>query len=374
QEKYQKAARLDDALLVKGEIDLVGKATWPLPPLEKKAPADLVAARKLYFKTHLGYLKNSSSQIVKIADRMEELLTKTINDLTKEGNLEGAKGARAYQESLKKDPKIKEARTFLTRVRRDGSSPVALRLRRAGDHIEILVRYDSGGKISLQSPVENVVEITGGKGEKGETKARLLGEFIGSADHEVDSYVALDKTFSDRKFSPMTATELELGFRKKEGDEAGVQFTTIANPVNNHAKFGSCLPNLAEQGTYRVQVRYFLPKTNREMDGFVLVHSVGGALAESEATVRGAWTTLDFQATAVNEHRNLLFYPKYNPNASKPYEGGDSVIIASIKVTHTKFSAFIVERLDTDGAVSETFPEAGAQPAFARNGKFIPAK
>ncbi|MDB4290459.1 hypothetical protein N9905_01085, partial [bacterium] len=135
-----------------------------------------------------------------------------------------------------------------------------------------------------------------------------------------------------------------------------------------------CLPNLAEQGTYRVQVRYFLPKTNREMDGFVLVHSVGGALAESEATVRGAWTTLDFQATAVNEHRNLLFYPKYNPNASKPYEGGDSVIIASIKVTHTKFSAFIVERLDTDGAVSETFPEAGAQPAFARNGKFIPAK
>ena len=55
-----------------------------------------------------------------------------------------------------------------------------LRLRRSTDNVEVDVRLDGSGKVSLDSPIANVVEDTGGTGEDGTTNASTLNGFLNS--------------------------------------------------------------------------------------------------------------------------------------------------------------------------------------------------
>jgi hypothetical protein len=149
QQKYEAAGRLDDALSVKKENDLVTSKTWPIPPLVVGAPRDLVVARKLYIQNHLDFQRQSGRSLMEVAEKMDELLAEKVISLTKEGDLETAKKARAIQEAIAKDELLAEANALIQRVDKDGSAPVAIRIRRVGDDLEVEVRYDSSGKISL---------------------------------------------------------------------------------------------------------------------------------------------------------------------------------------------------------------------------------
>jgi hypothetical protein len=55
-----------------------------------------------------------------------------------------------------------------------------LRVRRSTDNVEVDVRLDGSGKVSLDSPIANVVEDTGGTGEDGTTNASTLNGFLNS--------------------------------------------------------------------------------------------------------------------------------------------------------------------------------------------------
>ncbi|MFT6181694.1 MAG: hypothetical protein ACJA1W_004055, partial [Akkermansiaceae bacterium] len=234
QEKYQKAGRLDEALLSKKEIDLVAAKTWPMPPISAEAPKDNVSARKLYIRNHLEFQKKAGLSLVRAADKMDELLAEKVISFTKAGDLESAKRTRVIQKAIENDKFITDAHALIQRVGEDGSSPVALRIRRAGDDLEVDVRYDTSGKISLQSPVENVVELTGGKKEKGSTAAKTLGEFIGGKEFKVDPYVAFTKIFDDREVGPLSFTAVETEFKKTEVGETGLKIQVAAKPKNIH--------------------------------------------------------------------------------------------------------------------------------------------
>lgn len=366
--KFQKAGRLDDTLAIKGEIALVKSQTWPLPPLDKEAPFDLLSARKLYLKSYLMIQRETGKKLMASIGTMDKLLQKQVVSLTKANDLEGAQAAKKFWDDLNNDPKIKEYRALLERVRSDGSSSVGMRIRRPGDNLEVLALYDSSGKISANSKIENVVEISGGKNEKGETKAQTLGEFIGAKGYEVDPYIAIDKTFDDRTLDPINATSLETQFLKEDEGEKGVRLVSIVKPVNTHVSLGNCLPGLSEKGTYVVSARYFVPRTNAALKGIRFLQGVGVARPGSESQEIGKWDTLTFTATSSHELRNLLLYFVLDPKANKVQKAGDYVTLASVSVKHTAFSAYMVERFDRNGAVVESNLASGEQKQIAENG------
>ena len=122
QEKYQKAGRLDEALLSKKEIDLVVAKTWPMPPISAEAPKDNVSARKLYIRNHLEIQKKAGLSLVRAADKMDELLAEKVISFTKAGDLESAKRTRVIQKAIENDKFITDARALIQRVGEDGSS------------------------------------------------------------------------------------------------------------------------------------------------------------------------------------------------------------------------------------------------------------
>lgn len=372
QQKYQKAGRLDDALLSKNEIDLVTAKTWPMPPISENVPGDLMAGRKLYISSYIDFQKKGGHSLIQVAEKMEALLAEKVSSLTKAGNLEAAKRARAYQRTLESDPDLLEVRALIQRVGNDGSSPVALRIRRAGDDLEVEVRYDSSGKISLQSPVENVLEITGGKKEKGLTKAKTLGEFVGGKEFKVDPYVAFHKKFDDREVGPIGFSALETEFKKTALGEVGLKMRVAANPKNIYLSLGDCLPLLSEKGTFRVEIRYFIPKSNKYINGLKFSQAgVAGPIPGSLTTKTGKWESFTFDAVTRSENPRLLMYLNSKEPVPEPTLIGEFILLSQLTVTHQSMSAYCVQEFDRDGGLDSRNLDAEKQPLFALNGSLV---
>lgn len=372
QQKYETAGRLDEALLSKEEIGLVSAETWPMPPMAKAAPRDLVSARKLYIRNHIEFQKKAALSLVKAAEKMDRLLSEKVISLTKEGDLEAARKAQTIQESIEEDKVLTAARALVQRVGKDGSSPVALRIRRVGDDLEVEVRYDISGKISLQSPVENVVEITGGRKEKGSTEAKNLGEFLGGKGFTVDPYVAMDKNFADREVGLMRFTALDSDFDRNEAGEAALRLEVSANPENIHISIGDYLPALSEKGTVRVELRYFVPKSNKFINGLKFVQAELGPIPGSLTTKVGEWEDFGFDVQSGSENPRLLMYLNSKERVPEPRLTGDSVFISRLRVSHQAMSAYLVKEFDRQGGESLVQLAADQQSLFALNGALVP--
>ncbi|MDE0861528.1 MAG: hypothetical protein OSA93_15300 [Akkermansiaceae bacterium] len=372
QTKYQRAGRLDDALKIKEEITMVQGDTSPLPPLAEKPPVELSSARKIFFKQSIAIRKKSGNTLIGLATKMDKLLSQKVLELTKLGNLEKATEAREYRKKLKEDQVITAAHTLINRVRSDGSSSVALRIRRAGDDLEVHVRYDARGKVSLESPVENVVEKSGGKKEKGETSAKNLGEFIGAKGYIVDPFVSYSNDFRKKDIGRLRLTSLELGLMKEDEGEVGTRITIPANAQNPHGKISEALPALAQKGTYKVNLRYFVPKQNKSIKGLQFVQGVGGPIRGSITQKTGVWSELDFTSTSLNENDYLLLYLRSDKKRPLAAIAGDYVSISDVTISHIAFTACIVERFDKDGAISESSISIDQQKAIAQNGSILP--
>ena len=372
QQKYQKAGRLDDALLSKKEIDLVTVKTWPMPPISEDAPGDIVAARKLYIRSHIDFQKKAGHSLVQVAEKMEALLAEKVISLTKVGDLETAKKARGFQKAMESDTVLREARALIQRVGKDGSSPVALRIRRAGDDLEVEVRYDSSGKISLQSPVENVSEITGGKKEKGSTKAKTLGEFIGGKGFTVDPYLAFNSTFDDREQGSFRFSALTFDFVKTEDSETGLRIEVAETPKNIYMSVGDVLPKLSEKGSFRIEIRYFVPKSNKFVNGIKFAELGAGVTPGGLTTNKtGEWKTFSFEAVPRSENPRLLVYLNSKERVQESRLTGDHVLISHLQVSHQSMSAYLVQEFDRGGSLNSSNLAVDGQPLFALNGSLV---
>jgi len=371
QQKYQKAGSLDEALLAKKELDLVAANTWPMPPIGDEAPREIVSARKLYIRNHLEFQKEAGLSLVRAAEKMDELLAEKVISFTKAGDLESAKTTRAIQKAIEDDQFLKEARALVQRVGKEGSSAVALRLRRVGDDLEVEVRYDASGKISLQSPVENVVEITGGKKEKGSTAAKTLGEFIGGKEFKVDPYVALAPKFDDRDLGSLHFTALDSDFKKSDSGEVSLKLQVADHPKNIHVSLGDCLPKLSEKGTFRVEIRYFIPKSNQLISGLKFVQPEAGLIPGSLTQKSGEWETFSFEIESKSENPRLLMYFNYREQVKEPQLVGDYVLISHLRVTHQAMSAYLVQKFDRDGGQAAVNLDQDKQTLFALNGELV---
>lgn len=370
QEKLQKRGRLDDALKVAGEIKLTNEKAWPLPAIEAPVPADLASLRKVFVKEFLVIRKEEATTVVAASKKLEHLLSKKIVELTKGGNLEGAKQARDYKESLAVEPKLLEYRALLDRVGRDGNAATAYRVRRYGDDIEVLVRYDASGKLSNDSPISNTVEMTGGRKERGETAATTLGGFLGAKGHDPDPQIIYEATFDKANQGELSLLDIEAGQPVEYKGKTGTPFKisdTARNPMIN-LPVGS-LPPLEASCVVRITCEFYVPRENKGVEAISFNQGGGPALADRSVGKKGAWTTEVIESAAKGEVPNLRLFIGGVPGVQLPQIRGEAVVIHSLKVEIIRPSVFICEQYGKDGGVLKKFPDGKDQEVLALNGE-----
>lgn len=366
-EEQQKKGDLDGALAIKNEADLVEKKTWPLPPLPGVIETTLGGHRTTYLKARIGIERDWALTTSGLADKMEAALATQIENLTKSGDLAEAQKARKILEAISLDPEVIRARELPERLTSSGRARAGFVVRRNGDDLEVLVRYDSEGKISLKSPVENVVERTGGKRNKGETAAKTLGEFVGAEGFESQPYLSLRHTLEDGEIDFSDQVGVQLKFLPKEGTEIAI------SPTANNAYLavpGVLSPSPA---TYRITSEVMVPSGNRALRGLFFRHggSTGTPIGKP-VTGNGEWQSVTCEGPGGSQADFLRIHFTGFALKDYPQARGDRLILKSLQVEYLRFSAHIVEAFGKSGETTDLQTEARHQKLLLQNGVMLP--
>lgn len=368
----QGSGNLEKAELIVFEIQKIQSDIWPLNPLTVTAPAILKKARKLYTEARFKIENKSAVSMVKLADIMLVFLEKRKIEATKSGELGEAQAARALLERLDKDEVISAARILAKQSDIGSRELPALRIRRYGDDIEVIVFYDANGKISFKSPVENTIEETNGKKEKGETSARTLGEFVGAKGYSGSSYTSLDQSFSKKINSAnVSLSDFTQNPGYKVSGQIGLQLTLVNNPKNPYYAIKNVFPPVSFPGTYQVTCSYYVPAENRNLNGFALYQGGAVKIGAHDFSVKNKWVSKTVEGTSHNEETILRLYPLLRKGQSLASASGESIVLNHLTIKQIRFSAFIHTRYNQDGESLDHFAKASDQKLFISNGKIL---
>lgn len=373
QTELQNEARLDDVLEVLAEIKKLEKSQWPLPKLSDSAPPELERLRKLYEKSRVETELKHAEDLVETADKMSELLEAQMKALTKAGDIAQAEKARNELEALDERAEISQARKLIARVRLNRDAPVAMHIRRSGDDLEVLVRYDKRGEVSLDSPVENVVELTGDRGQKGDTSATVLGEFVGAMGYQVDSYVAYE---SDMKkiIPPMRAVSFELEPDFEYEDRRAMRILMPEKAPNPRVEWPLVLASKASSSRVKIDFQYLIPSDNEKLKAFSFHWGLAAPINDKVLDTTGRWVAESLEAESMNEHETLRLYIDKLAGSRKTFNGGNEAIyLDRLKVTFLSFAAHVVARYEDGKVVGDPVTDASAQEAVVHAGKLLPS-
>jgi hypothetical protein len=371
QKSFQDQGSLDEALSVDQETKNLKLKGWPLPPLSAGGPASLEAARKIYVRQYLSHKKDVAKNMIEASEKMQQLLEKKIIELTKEGDLATAQKAKAYLAEIKVDVQINEYKALLKRVSDRGRSPAALRVRRFGDEVEVLVRFDTGGKISMDSPISNTIEITGGRKERGNTEAISLGEFLGAPKFNSFPAIVFDHTFEGGKDIPFQAIDIEvtpIEFDDKKGISLTVS-TVAANPMINLAK--GKIPSVANSCKYRVSYEYLVPKSNKTVGALFIQQGHGFPIEDRVFRKNGSWHQAEITTFSKSENDFLRIFLSGPAGTQLAKTQNESIWLHSLQIEILSFAAFICEEFGESGESKIVYEDAQKQPLFAKNGELI---
>ncbi|MCF7734171.1 MAG: hypothetical protein K9N23_20980 [Akkermansiaceae bacterium] len=370
-EKTKASGKLDAALPVHQEIEAVKQGGAKLPEIPTDAPGELSQLRTKYQDGRYQILKTHAATLVGLADTMDAALKAREAELTKAGKLKDAVFARDTRESLAKDRDFLAARDLLKLGGSSGKGKPAMQLRRYGDNLEVLVYYDRMGKVSMDSPVENIREKTGEGKELGDTKALTLGEFVGAKGYTVDPYVAYHKVFDKGDTGGLLLSEIVPEFRYEVEKSKGMKLSLKPKPLNPYGSFGPLLPTHVAKGTFRISTRYFVPKANRALAGFRFVQHVGGAIGGMKFQEKGRWVTDEVIAESAHDAPTLRFYLNIADGRKAHDAVGEYVVLGDLKVEHLKFTAYVQQRAGESGKPENVQNDPLLQPVLITNGEFV---
>lgn len=370
-EKAKATGKLETVIPIRDESLAIKNANDPLPALAKTASLELKNMREKYNKARNKILIAHAETVNDLVGKMREKLKSQEIALTKSGKLLHALAAKQMRESLANDAGANDARDLLKYGGSKGRNRPALQLRRFGDNLEVLVFRDHRGKISMDSPVENVREKSGEKKELGDTKAKVLGEFVGAKGYEADPYLAYHHVFDGKERVGFSLTEIIPEFSQKRAEQTGVRLSLKPAAVNPHMSFGALLPPNSSKGTYRISTRYFVPKRNQVVAGFTFVQTAGSPIASVRFEEIGKWKQAEAIAESSHDKGTLLLYLIKKKGKKEAHDNGESILLGEIKVEHLKFSAFIQQSFKDSDALPSGSNDPQKQALFISNGEFV---
>ena len=370
-EKTKATGRLEAVIPFVDEVEEVERASGELPALKDNTPPELRQMRGKYSQARTAILKKHAESLISLADKMKSALEAQEAALTKAGKIEDALTAKHMREGLENDAGVRDARAFLQFGTGSGLGRPAMQIRRFGDNLEVVVHYDRSGKISMTSPVSNVRESTEPGRELGDTKATTLGEFVGAKGSQADSRVVYHQVFDGNDMPGAVLSEIEAEYRQEVEEGRGVKLSYKDKAANPHASFGPILPTTNASGSYRITSRYYIPKSNRVLAGFMFVHGSGSAVGGTTLAESGKWVTGEVVSGATHESPDLLFYLSLAPGSKIEDAKGESIVLGELKVEHVAFSAWLVKNFDSLGNPVGEIADPAKQPQVARNGEWI---
>ena len=370
-EKAKSTGKLETVIPIRDESLAIKNANNPLPPLAKTASLELKNIRGKYNKTRNKILISHAETVNDLVGKMREKLKSQEIAMTKSGKLLHALAAKQMRESLANDAGASAARDLLKYGGSKGRNRPALQLRRFGDNLEVLVFRDHRGKISMDSPVENVREKSGEKKELGDTKAKVLGEFVGAKGYEVDPYLAYHHVFDGKELGGLSLTSIIPEYSQSRAGQTGVRLSLKPAAVNPHMSFGALLPPNSSKGTYRISTRYFVPKRNQVVAGFMFIQTAGSPIALLRFEKTGKWEQGEAVAESSHDKGTLLLYLIKKKGKKEAHDNGESILLGEMKVEHLKFSAFIQQSFKDSDALPSGSNDPQKQALFISNGEFV---
>jgi hypothetical protein len=344
---------------------------WPLGLLDDSSPADFLRLRRIYETSRIKADREHAEAVIDTADKMADLMEAQMRTLTREGKITEAKKAKDLLEVIQVDEKIKTAKELVRRVRLNQNAPIAYRLRRSGDELEVLVRFDKSGKVSLDSPVENVIEITGEKKEKGDTKAKVLGEFVGAKGYDVDSYVSYESDM-EKITPPLQAVNYELEPGVEIEGRKALRILMPVKATNPRVEWPGVLSPEGSSSRIKIDFQYLIPSDNKKLKGFSFHYGLAAPIEKKVMETTGRWVAESLETESMNEYDMLRLFVQHLNGGGKTFDGGnESIYLDDLKVTYLSFAAHVVETYK-DGKVVDRFTdEPTAQKAIALAGKLL---
>lgn len=369
--KYQKAGRLDEVMLTRTEIKDLTADKWPLNALPEKISLEVAAPRKIYLKKRIEIEQNAARKATETADKMLALLDKQAVDLTKEGNLEQALLARQIKTEIESNKDLGSARQLLSNVMSDGTTQAVLRLRRYGDHIEVLVKHDTRGQISMLSPIQNVEESDKSIGD---TSANNLGEFVGAKGFNSDAFTIYQQGEEGKQIGTIRLYGIITSEEQIKNSPSALRLSFDIKSKDPIGIFGSIGPRTSAPGAVRARCQFLIPKSNKVLSGITITQG-DEPILYVDASKPDIWNEVDGTAESRAEHEagTILLYLRRHPNSNIADAARDYVLIKDLHIEIVRFSAFLVQRFDKSGTELERHDEPEKQPLFIANGDFVTA-
>ena len=370
-ETAKSSGKLAAVVPIRDEIERVKAHLDPLPRLPDNTASEIKQMRSKYVELRDHVLKTHAETVTELFGKLEEALKIQETDLTKAGQIDDAIAAKQTRETLVTTVGIDNLRELVKQGGLPGRAPPVLRLRRYGDNLEVLVLPDRSGKVSIESPVQNVREETGEKKELGDTKAKVLGEFVGAKGYTADPYVSYHQIFNGKEAKGITLGELTPEFRHEVEKQKGVKLSYELGAKNPHGALVGTLPPLPNKGSYRISTRFFVPKNNHAVSGILFVHAGGGKWVGGKLESAGKWVISEVSGESSSDSPTLLFYLTILEGKTVADAAGDYIVLGEIKVEHTRFSACIQKKFGPNGAILESNDDPLKQPLYISNGAFV---
>lgn len=367
--RVRSGGQLDEVLPYVDEIQSVKTGPRPIAPLPATAPDALRQMRAKHEEAARRILQVHAEAVVALADRMTASLAARESALTKAGDIDAALAAKRMREALAGDRALGDARDLLAASRPGSTGAPVMQVRRGGDHIEVLVFRDRRGKISMDSPVRNTRERTGPGKELGDTRATTLGEFVGAEGYRGETRVLYHGILDRREAPGLTFNEIETDSRHEQEGVRGLRLSLKATAANPYGTLGNLLPTGVDKGAFRITSRYFVPQSNRALEGFSFVQGTGGAIGNFKFLQKGKWTTEEVVAESPGDTPVLLLYLTLKEGSQSADAIGDFLVLGELKVEQIRFSAYIQARLDTAGQAGAA--SATEQPALVTQGELV---
>lgn len=369
--KVQSSGKLEAVIPYRDEIAFIEEGKDPLPALPETTSYQLKKMRGKYVEARQNILVTHATALVGLADKMIEVLEQRETEFTKAGKIDEALKAKKLRETYAADEEISAARNVLKFAGGRGTTPAALRLRRSPDNIEVIVRYDARGKVSMDSPVENVREQTGDGVEMGDTKAKVLGEFVGAEGYAADSWVAFHRVYDGSDPLKISPREIDAKLNFQEGEGKGVRLSLVPNAKNPVVSVGPFLTTKSNPGKVKITSRFLVPKANRVLSGLLFVKSDGKRFASPEAKPSGTWVTEELVGEPATDAPDLLMYLLAESGKDRTETRNDYVVLGELKVEQVSFSAYIQTKFGENGSVEERMDGPSKQPVAILNGDFV---
>jgi hypothetical protein len=204
-----------------------------------------------------------------------------------------------------------------------------------------------------------------------DTKAKVLGEFVGAKGYEVDSFVSYESDM-EKVTPPLQAVNYELEPGVEIEGRKALRILMPVKATNPRVEWPGVLSPEGSSSRIKIDFQYLIPSDNKKLKGFSFHYGLAAPIEKKVMDTTGRWVAESLETESMNEHDMLRLFAQHLNGGGKTFDGGnESIYLDNLKVTYLSFAAHLVETYKDGKVVDRITDEPTAQKAIVLAGKFL---